>query len=95
MIDVLNLALPFFGLIFIGFVFENLMGFYVIEAAWGIYLFGMLTSVVAVNGISLSSHDSDSPSLRFGCLPRHRRASVRFAQHLPYHGGIHCQLFPS
>jgi MFS family permease len=40
------------GLIFIGFVFENLMGFYVIEAAWGIYLFGMLTSVVAVNGIS-------------------------------------------
>src|SRR5271170_6829023 len=38
------------GLIFIGFVFENLMGFYIIEVAWGIYLFGMITSVVAVNG---------------------------------------------
>ena len=41
------------GLVFIGFVFENLMGFYVIEVSWGIYLFGMITSVVAVNAYAL------------------------------------------
>jgi hypothetical protein len=43
------------GLIFIGFVFEELMGFYIIEVAWGIYLFGMITAVVAVNGTFSSS----------------------------------------
>jgi hypothetical protein len=41
------------GLVFTGFVFERLWGFYLIEVSWGIYLFGMITSVVACNAYAL------------------------------------------